>query len=90
MAAVNSGGEICPDLVIEQYWLKSIADRLQAKPYILLNSNWLHEDACKIGFTHVIGHGKYSAENRRKAKENLKLLDKALYNKLMEREELWR
>jgi hypothetical protein len=88
--AADSGGEICPDLVMEQYWLKSIADRSGSKACTMLDYNRRQEDACKIGYAHVIGRQKYSVENRRKAKENLKLLDKILYNKLMEREESWR
>jgi hypothetical protein len=86
LTALKNGTEMCPDLVLEQYWLESVARLQRANPYILIDATKIYEHAEKIGFVHVIGHVKYEEENRRKAKENLKLLDKKLYNQLMERE----
>jgi len=52
----------CPDIIMEQWWLKSVADYYDYKVKTVL-PGWggdNHGEAKKIGFTHVIGKDKYA------------------------------
>lgn len=79
---ITADNNLCPDIIIEQWWLKSVADYYGYKTKTIL-SNWgcdIHNYAKKIGFTHVIGHQKYSQIHL--VKERLLEISPNLYKKV--------
>jgi hypothetical protein len=53
--------DICPDLIIEQWWLKSVTDFYNYRVKSVL-PEWgadIQKEANRIGYTHVIGKYKY-------------------------------
>jgi len=50
---------MCPDLIMEQWWLKSVTDHYGYKVKTVLSGHDINEAAVKIGYTHVIGTAKY-------------------------------
>jgi len=58
---VTVDNNLCPDIVLEQLWLKSVADFYGYKAKTLLpNCGNFQSEAVRIGYTHVIGSEKYS------------------------------
>lgn len=75
--------DICPDLVIEQRFLYDIAKGYNVRCLIDYYRKQVHEDACSIGFQHVLSKKKYKVLD--KCMATLKKLDVDLYNKTLEK-----
>jgi len=59
---VTVDNNLCPDLAIEQWWLKSVADYYGYKTKTVLPewSEDFQREADRIGYCHVVGAEKYS------------------------------
>jgi hypothetical protein len=75
---------LCLDLVLEQYWLRSIAIFENATAYVLLPEAMEQQEAEHIHYTHVIGESKYDLEIQSRIKEMLAELDESLYNQCLD------
>jgi hypothetical protein len=57
---ILTDNNLCPDIILEQWWLKSVTDHYGYKVKTVLSGHDINEAAVRIGYTHVIGTAKYS------------------------------
>jgi hypothetical protein len=81
MSGLRRESDLCPDLIAEQWWLKTCADYYKAKVSCVLDygygADYTQRQAIERGYTHVIGKEKYSQVD--KVKERLLEVDPVLY-----------
>lgn len=69
--------DICPDLVIEQRFIHDLSQDFNVRTLIDYYRLKIHEDACEIGFQHVLSKQKYKMIDI--CKKTLKKVDYNLY-----------
>ena len=69
--------DICPDLVIEQRFIHDLSQGFNVRTLIDYYRLRIHEDACAIGFQHVLSKSKYNMID--KCKKALQKVDNNLY-----------
>jgi len=75
---------LCLDLVLEQYWLRSVAILENATVYVLLPEENEQQEPERIHYTHVIGEDKYHPDIQSRIREMLAQLDTHLYGRCLE------
>lgn len=80
MKFLSTNRSFIPDLILEQWWLKCIANYYPCKVKALFpDITTLQEDAIQMGYTHLLGKKKYDLID--KVKERLKEINLEIYKK---------
>lgn len=81
--SLRNDEHVCPDLVIEQQFLYDVINKKHFKVGLLIN--WLNSNrtADQIDYQHIIGKGKYNANNMYMCKKTLMTINYELYMKTL-------